>query len=183
VVVFVALGPVGVTEWLVQQGAMTGTGEVSWAGRVELWSRALYAIADFPFTGTGMNMFRRVVWLLYPLFVIPPGQDIGHAHNAFLQVALDLGLPGLICYLALLGATLVVGWQSYRQSCHRVTRMAVLGGTVGLAVHAVWGMVDAVALGAKQGFLWWAMLALIVATAIQDEALPFRSGEGIIVGR
>jgi putative inorganic carbon (HCO3(-)) transporter len=162
----VVLGPVGMGEFLVQQGAMDASGAVSWAGRLELWSRALCAIADFPFGGVGMNMFRRIVRPLYPLFVIPLGKDIGHAHNAFLQVALDLGLPGLVCYLALLGGTLVVGWQAFRRSRQGLTRVVALSGIVGLAVHAIWGMVDAVALGAKQGFLWWAMVGLVVTTAI-----------------
>jgi putative inorganic carbon (HCO3(-)) transporter len=58
------LGPVGVGEWLVQQGWMLNAGAVSWSARLELWSRGLWAIADFPLTGTGLNMFRRMVWQL-----------------------------------------------------------------------------------------------------------------------
>lgn len=62
-------------------------------GRPELWSSALYGIQDFPFTGMGMNTFRQVVHVLYPLFSISPEMDIGHAHNEFLQAGLDLGIP------------------------------------------------------------------------------------------
>jgi putative inorganic carbon (hco3(-)) transporter len=60
-----------------------------------------FIIQDFPFTGMGMNVFRKVVPVLYPLFLIGPDIDIGHAHNEFLQAALDLGIPGLIAFLAL----------------------------------------------------------------------------------
>ncbi|MEI2690893.1 MAG: O-antigen ligase family protein [Anaerolineae bacterium] len=35
-------------------------------GRVELWSRALYLMQDFPFTGVGLGMPERVINLLYP---------------------------------------------------------------------------------------------------------------------
>ena len=70
-------------------------------GRLEVWSSAIYGIQDFPFTGMGMNTFRKVVPVLYPLFTISPDIDIGHAHNEFLQAALDLGIPGLIAFLAL----------------------------------------------------------------------------------
>ena len=80
-------------------------------GRVELWSRALYAIQDFPLTGCGLGTFRQVVHLLYPPFFVEPGADLAHAHNFFLQVALDLGVPGLIAYLALLGTALWAGWR------------------------------------------------------------------------
>ncbi|MFC2030408.1 O-antigen ligase family protein, partial [Chloroflexota bacterium] len=87
---------------------------VTLEGRLELWNRALYAIQDFAFTGTGLGTFRRVVHLLYPLFLMGPGVDIGHAHNVFLQVALDLGLPGLVAYLALVGTALWIGWRLAR---------------------------------------------------------------------
>jgi putative inorganic carbon (HCO3(-)) transporter len=49
--------------------------------------------------------------ILYPFFTVPPDTDIAHAHNIFLQTALDLGIPGLVAYLALLGSALVVCWQ------------------------------------------------------------------------
>ncbi|HEX9107974.1 MAG TPA: O-antigen ligase family protein, partial [Longimicrobiales bacterium] len=86
-----------------------GLGRVSLAGRLEIWSRAVYAIQDFPFTGCGLGAFRRVVNLLYPLFLIGPDADIAHAHNIFLQTALDLGLPGLVAYLALLWTAAAAG--------------------------------------------------------------------------
>ena len=41
-------------------------------GRVEIWSRAIYGIQDFPLTGMGMNTFREEVHVLYPLFTINP---------------------------------------------------------------------------------------------------------------
>jgi hypothetical protein len=115
-----------------------------------------------------MNMFRRTIWN-YPVFHFPYGKDIGHSHQTYLQVALDLGLPGLVSYLALLGGTLYTGGRSYKQSPARLTRLTILGGLTGLVVHAVWGLTDAVALGAKQGFLWWAMMALVVAAVVVEK--------------
>ena len=69
--------------------------------RLEIWSRALYMVQDFPFTGIGMGTFRQVAHLLYPFFLAGPDAVIPHAHNIFLQVGVDLGLPGLIAWLAL----------------------------------------------------------------------------------
>jgi len=109
-------------------------------GRVEIWSRAYYAIQDFPFTGMGMNTFRRVVRVLYPLFLVGPDFDFAHAHNEFLQAALDLGLPGLIAFLALyIGAF----WMLFKiwRLAPRSTVLAILG--VGsrrrpVRSHALW---------------------------------------------
>jgi O-antigen ligase len=90
----VVMGPVGAGEWLVQQGWMTNPTTNSWAARTEVWSRAIWASAEFPLTGMGMDIFRQSAWKMYPFFQKPFGEDLGHAHNILLQVALDLGFPG-----------------------------------------------------------------------------------------
>lgn len=132
-------------------------------GRVEIWSRALYGIQDFPFTGMGMNNFRRVVPILYPLFTISPDVDIAHAHNHLLQAALDLGLPGLVAYLALWLLLALLLWQSWRQAQSLWLRELALGMAGSLLAHFVYGMLDAVALGAKPGFVFWYLAGLVVS--------------------
>ncbi len=136
--------------------------EISLSGRPEIWSRALYAIQDFPFTGTGLGTFRRVVHLLYPLFTISPDTDIAHAHNLFLQVALDLGLPGLIAYLAVLWVALTVAWRAAKRGSG-VPRGLALGLMAGLLALHIYGLTDAIALGAKPGIAFWLALGLIAA--------------------
>ncbi len=134
-------------------------------GRMEVWSRAVYGLQDFMFTGMGMNTFRRVVHVLYPLFLIGPDAEISHAHNEFLQAGLDLGIPGLIAFVALyLGAfgMLVWTWRAVEWVEGKAWVRAIglgLGG--GLLAHIVYGMTDAVTLGAKPGFLFWMLLALV----------------------
>lgn len=135
-------------------------GEIAFSGRPEIWSRALYAIQDFPFTGAGLGAFRRVVNLLYPLFTISPDTDIAHAHNMFLQVAVDVGLPGLIAYLALLELAGVVAWGAARRSSGVVCALGV-GLFAGLIALHVYGLADALALGSKPGLVFWMVLGLI----------------------
>ncbi|MBE3144767.1 MAG: O-antigen ligase family protein [Planctomycetes bacterium] len=147
-------------------------------GRVEVWSRAIYGIQDFPFTGMGMNTFRKVVHVLYPLFTIGPEVDFGHAHNEFLQAALDLGLPGLIAFLALYLVAfwmLVQTWKWAKEPAQlsdsrsissilassRGVKALALGLGGGLMAHAFYGLTDAVALGAKPGVLFWMLLGLV----------------------
>jgi putative inorganic carbon (HCO3(-)) transporter len=139
-------------------------------GRLEVWSRAIYGIQDFPFTGMGMNVFRKVLPVLYPLFLIGPDIDIGHAHNEFFQAALDLGIPGLIAFLALyIGAFWMLHdvWRDtrypsiYNEYRSQVTRLLILGLGGGLLAHLLYGLTDTVALGAKPGILFWILLGLI----------------------
>lgn len=163
------------------------TGESS-QERIEIWSRALYAIQDFPFTGLGMNIFRKVVHVRYPLTLIPPGVDVAHAHNEFLQAALDLGLPGLIAFVTLyLGAfwMLTRVWQEAGNvvadvphtpepllafTRPRTVRAMVIGLGGGLVAHLLFGLTDAIALGAKPGFLFWMLLGLTAALYEQIHA-------------
>jgi putative inorganic carbon (HCO3(-)) transporter len=144
--------------------------------RLEIWSRALYGLQDFSFTGMGMNTFRTVVHVLYPLFTISPEKDIGHAHNEFLQAGLDLGLPGLIAFLGVyMGAFwMLIGIWGQRGRSNQgyfplnIHKVAVLGLGGGLLAHLIFGLIDAVPLGARSGFLFWASLGLISGLYLQE---------------
>ena len=154
----------GLTEALeavgAPEGVETAVGTISMSGRLEIWSRALYAVQDFPFTGCGLGAFRRIVHVLYPLFLIGPDADIGHAHNIFLQTALDLGLPGLIAYLALLLVAGAVCWRWARRG-DRLARPLALGLMAGLIGLHAYGLTDAVALGSKPAVTFWFVLGLV----------------------
>jgi putative inorganic carbon (hco3(-)) transporter len=126
--------------------------------RRELWPWAITAIGDFPFTGTGLGSFRHVAFRLYPLS-IDPRYDISHAHNIFLQTALDVGIPGLIIYLALLLVAAVVGWRVARRNY--TFQPVALGLLAGLAAFHVYGLADAIALGAKPGLILWMFFGIL----------------------
>ena len=155
------LGPGRLADAAISQAGPEMARNVS--GRVELWSRAIYAIHDFPLTGMGMNVFRRVMPRLYPTFLATPGFDVAHAHNHLLQAALDLGIPGLIAYLAIWltsGALLVRG---YRRGGRPIVRILAGGLAAGLIAHFTFSLTDAIPLGAKVGVLFWVTLALVVS--------------------
>jgi putative inorganic carbon (HCO3(-)) transporter len=128
--------------------------------RREIWPWALQAVADFPFTGPGLGAFRAVVHRLYPV-TLGNVQDIGHAHNIFLQMALDFGLPGLIAYLAILLLSFRLLWRVACLDAH--WRPFALGLIACLVAFHVFGLADAVAMGAKPSLLFWLLLALIAA--------------------
>lgn len=148
---------------LVTSGLETeAAGTIRLDGRLEIWSRALQGLADFPL-GMGMNNFRRVMPILYPAFIIPPTTDIAHAHNHLLQAGLDLGISGLIAYLALwLGGGFLL-FQVALNSRYRFYRAVALGLIGGFTAYFIYGITDTVALGAKPGFVFWWALGLGVA--------------------
>lgn len=136
-------------------------------GRMEIWSRALYGLADFPLTGMSMNGFREVVHILYPLFRHASDYDLGHAHNQLLQAGLDLGLPGLIAYLSLWLITAGLLWRGWRQAVDHADRVLLLGLAGSFTAAWTFGIMDAISLGARPGFLWWLLLGLLAAVFAQ----------------
>ncbi len=143
------------------QGDPSTAADLGLQGRLEIWSRALYGLADFPITGMGMNGFRHIVHLLYPLFTIDPEFDIGHAHNHLLQAGLDLGLLGLISYVSIWILSLTLLWYSWRRSNNPGFQVLIVGLSGSLTAGWIFGIFDAIALGARPGFLWWLLLALL----------------------
>ena len=128
--------------------------------RLEVWKWAVAGIQDFPFTGMGLGSFRQAAWRFYPLS-IPSSYDIAHAHNIFLQTALDLGLPGLVAYLGLLFAAVQAGWRTARRD--PVLRPWAIGLLAGLAALHVYGLTDALAPGSKPALLFWLALGMLAA--------------------
>ncbi len=143
------------------QAEETAVGDLGSIGfRQEVWRWGLMASSDFSFTGTGLGTFRHVVRRLYPLNV-PPDYDIAHAHNIFLQTALDVGIPGLITYLSILMIAVGIGWQTAKRS--KALRPFSLGILASFAALHTYGLTDALALGSKTGLSFWIALGLLTA--------------------
>jgi len=147
-------------------------GQVTISNRLEIWSRAVYALKDFAITGMGIGTFRVIGPLLYPFFYIEPTRDIAHAHNLFFQSGLDFGILGIISITSIwiaisqiLIRPVVSGEGKLflgRMSAHDV----VIGLVGGLLGHFMFSLVDAVALGARPGFLLWMALGLCITLYI-----------------
>lgn len=145
--------------------------------RTEIWSRAIYGLQDFPFTGMGLGTFRYVMPALYPLFSVSPDVDLGHAHNEWLQTGVDVGLAGLVAFLALQGLSLVLAYRAFRMDWPVTVRWLMAGVLAGLVAHGVYGLTDAVALGAKPGVFLWVLLGLSAAVWRLGKARSFDPSE------
>ncbi|MBI5649247.1 MAG: O-antigen ligase family protein [Chloroflexi bacterium] len=138
------------------------------SGREEIWSRGFFALQDFPFTGVGLGLFPRVVDVFYPLFMLGAGEEMPHAHNLYLQVGVDVGIPGLVAFAALITAALLLAWRNARIA--RATKQRALfalnlGALIALFVIAGHGVVDAVVWTSKPAFFVWAWLGVVAASA------------------
>lgn len=143
----------------------------SLSARVQIWQDAVYVIQDFPLTGIGIGTFGQVFQNFYN-FTIFPGTEpfLFHPHNTFLSVALDLGLPGLMLYLALISSFFCMAWLAYKQADPMVKSL-VLGLVCGMLSHLVFGLTDAYPLGKKLGVVMWLYFGLMAALYVNGHAI------------
>ena len=119
-------------------------------------------VHDYPLTGVGLSMFRDGrVRAQYPASGFE-GRILPHAHDEFLQVATDMGLPGLIVFGAIYG---VAGWMVLRiwRRGDAAARILALALGAALLAHAVYGLTDAITLWDRFAFVFWLMLGLLAA--------------------
>jgi O-antigen ligase len=149
---------------------LDASGGITFPGRLEIWQRAIYIIQDFPFTGVGIGTFGPVAHVLYPFFLVGPDVQVPHAHNMILTVAVDLGIPGLVLYAALLSGFAFSAWRVY-QAVANPFRVLVMGITCGMLAHQIFGIMDAFMLGTKLGAVMWVFMGLISALYIRRNQL------------
>lgn len=139
----------------------TGSKLQNLSGRLEVWSRALYMLEDFGLTGAGMGMFGYMADALYPFDSFIPG-TMEHAHNLFLQIGVDIGIPGLISWLAIVELILIANWKviqgegKLRDEWNSAVAAGLFSGQVAMLSH---GFVDAVHWGLPRSsivvWLFW----------------------------
>jgi len=151
------------------------SGGITFPGRMEIWQRAIYMIQDFPFTGVGIGTFDPVAHVLYPFFLVGPDVQVPHAHNMILAVAVDLGIPGLVFYVALLSGFAFSAWRVYQAA--RPFRVLIVGMACGMLAHQIFGIMDAFMLGTKLGAVMWVFIGLSTALYIRRNQLAMEFTE------
>ena len=153
-------GPTQVFQYLLSVNNPVG---IAVALRLDMWSRALVMIRDMPFTGIGLNTFPVIQSSFYPGYLLGPEP---HAHNLYIQTALDLGLPGLVAFFWLLAAWLLIVWRKYRASNNLEYRILLVGLIAGILAYTVHGFIDAMMIGAKPSVVFWILIGIGAAPKI-----------------
>ena len=152
----------------------TGTSQ----SRFELWQRAIYMMQDFPYTGIGLGTFSRVAPVMYPFFLAGPDAVIPHAHNLFLQMGVDLGLPGFVAFIALIIAFSFTALQAIRLAKGSEFEPLAVGLFCGFIVYLIHGLLDNVTFSTKPGTVIWVIMGLTVALWLKLRAPVQGSSEG-----
>jgi O-antigen ligase len=129
-------------------------------GRLQIWQQATELISSHAWLGVGLNNFDQARINVVGTNEYGPLRVETHAHNEYLQAALDFGVPGLVAYLALLVSTFGALLRCARSANTRSVRVLAAALATGLLAHQLFGLLDAVTLGAKGGLVWWAYLGV-----------------------
>jgi O-antigen ligase len=106
------------------------------AGRFIIWQGCLEMIRACPLWGTGLGTF----WFLWPPYRSP--QDAGggyYAHNDYLQLWIEGGLPLIILLAGLLFAVVISFYRTIKAKdlpqANKIEALALFAGLMGLAIH------------------------------------------------
>lgn len=135
----------------VTSGSMQQLDELG--ARRAIWSANLRAIADGWFTGSGAGTHQDI----YSPYIDQPSSKVfSHAENGYLQIATELGLPGVALLVAVF--VYVVRWtrMAWRR-CESREHLACLGAVLAaLAISAAHNLVD---------FVWFIPATMTMALA------------------
>lgn len=125
--------------------------------RAYLLSEGLEHFRQSPWLGIGVNEFRVVFR--------PNPSPAAHTHNMVLQTALDVGLVGSVAYWGVVAFLLYRAREVARTASAwpGLNRIAAIGSALSLILVSLFGLTDAVSLGARIGLFQWMAGGLILA--------------------
>jgi O-antigen ligase len=138
------------------------------AYRLILWQAAFRMIRERPLTGVGLGQFSSVVG--HYTDVQLSKEDPNDAHNAFILIAAEMGLPAIavaLVLLAALAAAAARAWFRRRHPVDRTVALAFLGSWGGLVVSCMLG-----SRFADESLIsyFWILAALVVVVRRLPEA-------------
>jgi len=162
-----ATGPQRVAQALLSVGHPLGIAVVL---RLDMWSRALAMLRDMPYTGIGPDVFAAVQAHFYPGLLLGPEP---HAHSLYLQLALDLGVPGLVCFGWLIGLIARKAVRTRRFRPEGEPLALLVGSLGGLAAFLASGAIDTLWTAKPAIFCW-----ILMGTTVGCCDLLARQGSG-----
>lgn len=129
--------------------------------RLALWESTLAMIMDKPLQGIGWGAYR-LVYPEYDFFVQDAGTVIFHAHNMYLHIAAEIGIPGLIAFLILMFGHARIALSVRKMAAERWMRGLMLGVTAAICGLAVSGVTDYVMFNIQMSMLFWLLNAVVI---------------------
>lgn len=135
-------------------------------GRMQIWRRGIGYMLQFPVFGVGANNFNAAEGTLSPF---ASRQQLGRgvkwnaAHNSYVQVGAELGIPGLLMFVGMIASAFVALRRSSRRLGNAPGHHAARELTQAIAAALIGFVVGAVFLSLAYSEILFTLLALAVA--------------------
>lgn len=132
--------------------------------RLFTWKGSLRMLADHFASGIGVG--QSAFSQIYPLYAYVGNEITAHSHNLYLEIAVELGIMGLLVFLAVIFMTAQRGFGCIKYNSADRTAIsgvsAAMAGVFGVLVH---GMFDYVWYNYRVFFMIWVMIGVLCAFA------------------
>lgn len=124
--------------------------------RLYYWQASLNMIKQHPLVGIGWRKFG----LLYDCYKLQGANTSRYAHNAFLQIAAETGILGLLSFLGIIFAFCRSGLEAIKKNgAERPLKIGLFCGGCAFLIH---NLVDLSFYFGQVSFFWWVILGLFV---------------------
>lgn len=137
--------------------------------RLGVWQLAVDTMRQHPWVGAGLGSYK----LLYVPYTISDYESVEHAHNLWLMLGAEVGIP------LMLGLTVVVGWTCFRGVRRMITggfsgpqRSLLLSYCLGFLGCTLYALFDITFYDSRVNVLGWVLLATIQAIPSLPSEVP-----------
>ena len=164
----VSVAAVAVVYMSPLQDRLIASNATSFESRQKFWSNSISAIGDHWLLGSGVGSFPQI----YPRYEDPRVVSrtfVNHAHNDYLEVALETGIPGILLIIAFFGWWLGRTSAIWRASAADRFAQAATIATAAILTHS---LVDYPLRTSAMAAIFAACLAMMVQPRLRDPESP-----------
>lgn len=107
--------------------------------RLSIWRASMLLIRDHPFLGTGLGTFPIAFTSVQDSFL---GNFVNHAHNDYIELASDLGIPGAALLVGSIFAILIRSISAFAAAERRFDRLVALAASAAIVAIALHSLAD-----------------------------------------
>lgn len=152
----------------------------TWGDRLELWKTAFRIFIDHPIIGAGTGMFEKLLYTYGPKGGYSEGMIHLHAHSTYLEVLSEMGIIGLVSFIALLISGILPYFRLGHKNLNISTswlQKGLLAGVLSTIIIAFTS--PAILIDLRDSLLFWLFFGMVVSIVSKPTAEKMGVKSGI----
>lgn len=146
------------------------TQEISNLGRMEIWESTIISIAKHPWLGVGLGNYALV--LKEDISAVKRGAS---AHNLYLDLAAESGIPAMLALVVLFLSIILAVWRKIKENIFSDEALFYVVFAMSFLWMAAYGLFDVVLLNDKVLLMFLAVTAMVMGYTNKSEARNMKS--------